>query len=215
VARRDPGPPWTDAPPTANPFAKEHNVNTRTRLGQAPTAWDVPGWAPLVEPVPLQTVRSVGRWLWFTVAVGGFLLVTVFAFAHDDPSPGLSVRGLVTIALAGAVVVLLTMRRAAGPGPLARAMAEYAVVFLLAVLIATTGIPVDQPPTGGNTASAASDQRPALVKTLDGFRDWLSEWRQWAHNQSDRRDQSAPTTLTRSRFLPPSAVPHSTTRRPL
>ena len=184
-------------------------MNTRTRWGQAPTAWDAPGWAPLADPshLPFQTVGSVGRWLWFTLAVGGFLAVTGFAFAHDDPTPGLSVRGLVTIALAAAVVVLLTIRRAAGPGALARAMAEYAVVFLLAVLVATTGIPLDQPPAASDkTTHAAPDQRPALIKTIDGFRDWLREWRQWADKQTDRNDQAATS-------LAPTLSP--STRRPL
>jgi hypothetical protein len=183
-------------------------VNTRIRWGQAPTAWDAPGWAPLVDPSPhsLQTARSVGRWLWFTLAVSGFLVVTAFAFAHDDPTPGLSVRGLVTIALAAAVVVLLSLRRAGGPGPLARALAEYAVVFLLAVLIATTGIPLDQPPTAsGKTANAVSDQRPALVKTIDGFRDWLGEWRAWARKQSGHHGQAATPT--------PAPGPTPSTRR--
>jgi hypothetical protein len=186
-------------------------VNTRTRWSQAPTAWDAPGWAPLVDPGPLQTARSVGRWLWFTLAVGGFLLVTGFTVAHDDPAPGLSVRGLLTIALAAAVVVLLTIRRSGGPGPLARAMAEYAVVFLLAVLVATTGISVDQPPAAtSRTASATVDQRPALVKTIDGFRDWLNQWRQWARTETDRRTHGAIPTA------PASAPPLSpSTRRPL
>jgi hypothetical protein len=184
-------------------------VRTRNGWGQAPTAWDAPGWAPLVDPgsLPFQAARSVGRWLWFTLAVGGFLLVAAFALAHDDPTPGLSVRGLVTIALAAAVVVLLTIHRTAGPGPLTRALAEYAVVFLLAVLIATTGISVDQPPAGGGkTAQIAPDQRPALVKTIDGFRDWLREWRTWAGNQTDRNDQAAPS---------PAPTLSPSTRRPL
>jgi hypothetical protein len=185
-------------------------VNNRIRWDQAPTGWHAPGWAPLVDPGPrpLQTARSVGRWLWPAAAVGGFLVVTGFTLGHDDPTPGLSVRGLLTIALAAAVVVLLTIHRSAGAGPLARALVEYAVVFLLAVLVATTGIPVDQPPTpGGKTASAAADQRPALVKTLDGFRDWLGEWRTWAHNESNRRAQSSPTT--------PAPALSPSTRRPL
>jgi hypothetical protein len=170
-------------------------VRTRNGWGQAPTGWDTPGWAPLVDPGPhpLQTGRSVGRWLWFTLAVGGFLLVTGFTFAHDDPTPGLSVRGLVTITLAAAVVVLLTIRRTAGPGPLARAMAEYTVVFLLAALVATTGISLDQPPTASDTtAHTVPDQRPALVKTIDGFRDWLREWRRWADKQTDRGQAATP-----------------------
>jgi hypothetical protein len=185
-------------------------VNPRRRWGQAPASWDAPGWAPLVDhgPLPLQTARSVGRWLWPTLAVTGFLVVTGFVFGHDDPTPGLSLRGLCTIALAAVVVVLLTVRRTAGPGPLARALFEYAVVFLLAVLIATTGIPLDQPPVSGKTATAARDQRPALIKTIDGFGDWLSQWRTWARKETDRRAQSFPATPT----APP--LP-SSTRRPL
>jgi hypothetical protein len=178
-------------------------VNARSRWGQPAAGWDLPGWAPLVDPGPLPTVRSVGRWLWPTLAVGGFLVVTGFALAHDDPTPGLSGRGLLTIALAAAVVVLLTIRRSAGPGPLTRAVFEYGVVFLLAVLVATTGVTLDQPPaTDGNTASAA-DQRPALVKTIDGFRDWLSQWRTWARKEADRRPQSSSAT-TPAPPLPPS-----------
>ena len=190
-------------------------MNARNGWSQ-PSGWGAghqTGWAPLVDhgPLPLQTARSVGRWLWFTAAVAGFLLVTAFALAHDDPTPGLSLRGLLTIALAAAVVVLLTIRRTAGPGPLTRALFEYTVVFLLAVLVATTGIPLDQaPPTGGGglQASADHDQRPALVKTIDGFRDWLGEWRTWAHNESNRRAQSSPATTPTPELSP-------TTRRAL
>jgi hypothetical protein len=170
-------------------------VNNRIRWGQPAAGWDTPGWAPLVDPgpLPLQTARSVGRWLWPTLAVSGFLAVTAFALAHDNPAPGLSLRGLLTIALAALVVVLLTFRRSAGPGPLVRALFEYAVVFLLAVLVATAGVDVDQAPTGGTRA--AVDQRPALVKTIDGFRDWLTEWREWARKETDRRPQSSPPTV--------------------
>jgi hypothetical protein len=180
---------------------KEQLVNNRRRWGQAPAGWDAPGWAPLVDhgPLPLQTARSFGRWLWPTLAVTGFLVVTGFVLRHDDPTPGLSVRGLCTIALSAAVVILLTVRRTAGPGPLTRALFEYAVVFLLAVLIATTGIALDQAPTGDKQASTARDQRPALVKTIDGFRDWLSQWRDWARTETDRRAQPSPAmpALTR------------------
>jgi hypothetical protein len=181
-------------------------VNTRIRWGQAPTGWDTPGWAPLADsgPHPLYTARSVGRWLWPTLAVGGFLALTGFVLGHDDPTPGLSVRGLLTIALAAAVVVLLTIRRTAGPGPLTRALFEYAIVFLLAVLVATTGIPLDQPHTAGKTASVAPDQRPDLVKTIDGFRDWFAQWREWARKENDRGQAS------RAAPAPPPSI-----RRPL
>jgi hypothetical protein len=192
-------------------------MNARKGWSQPP-GWGPPhqtGWTPLVDhgPIPLQTARSVGRWLWPTLSVSCFVLVTGFVLGHDDPTPGLSLRGLCTIALAAAVVILLTLRRTAGPGPLARALFEYAVVFLLAVLVATTGVNVSPPPANSKQASAAADQRPALVKIIDGFRDWLGEWRQWARTERDRRDQAAVTTLDRSRLTSPASS--SSTRSPL
>jgi hypothetical protein len=192
-------------------------MNPRLRWNQAPASWDTPGWAPLVDhgPLPLQTARSVGRWLWPTLSVSGFLVVTGFVFRHDDPAPGLSLRGLLTVALAAAVVILLTLRRTVGPGAMARAVFEYAVVFVLAVLIATTGIDIDQAATGGKQASTARDQRPALVKTIDGFQDWLSQWRDWANKESDRRPQSSSATVpdptSQAMALSPTA-PASTRR---
>jgi hypothetical protein len=184
-------------------------VNPRIRWGQTPATWDAPEWAPLVDhgPLPLQTARSFGRWLWPTLSVSGFLLVTGFVLSHDDPTPGLSLRGLCTIALAAAVVILLTIRRTAGPRPLARALFEYAVVFLLAVLLATTGVDLDHAPAGAKQASVARDQRPALIKVIDGFGDWLREWRTWASTETDRRAHSS---------APSPAPPlRSSTRRPL
>ena len=124
------------------------------RLGPAPPRMD-PAGRPRPPPPP---DRPIGR----PLARGqpcpsaGFLVVTGFVLGHDDPTPGLSLRGLCTIALAAAVVVLLTIRRTAGPGPLARALFEYAVVFLLAVLVATTGINLDQAPA----ARQAGQHRP-------------------------------------------------------
>ena len=195
-------------------------MNNRIRWGQTPGSWDAPGWTPLVDhgSLPFQTARSVGRWLWPTLAVGSFALVTAFVLSHDDSAPGLSLRGLLTVALAAAVVVLLTIRRTAGSGPLARAVFEYAVVFLLAVLVATAGISLDQPQAATKQAGVAPDQRPALVKTIDGFRDWLSQWRDWARTETDRRrPQSSRTTLPdpmdQAMAASPPLLP--STRRPL
>jgi hypothetical protein len=176
-------------------------VHPRIGWNQPPPGWDAPGWAPLVDPGPhsLHAARSLGRWLWPTLAVSGFLAVTGFVLRHADPAPGLSGRGLLTVALAATVVALLTLHRRYGPRPLARALAEYAVVFLLAVLVATTGVPLDQPPAtnsksaSGKQASATSDQRPPLIKTIDGLRDWLGEWRAWVRTQRHRRAPSEPT----------------------
>ena len=171
-------------------------MNNRIGWGQPSPGWQTPGWAPLVDadPRPLRMARSVGRWWWPILALGGFLAVTGFVLGHDDPAPGLSTRGLLTVALAAAVVALLTLHRRYGPGPLARALAEYAVVFLLTVLVATTGVPLDEPAAPTTTqASTVPDQRPALVKTLDRFRDWLGEWRAWARTQRDRGTRPEPT----------------------
>ena len=197
-------------------------MNARNGWSQ-PSGWGAghqTGWAPLVDhgPLPLQTARSVGRWLWFTAAVAGFLLVTAFALAHDDPTPGLSLRGLLTIALAAAVVILLTLHRRYGPRPLARALFEYAVVFLLAVLVATTGVDLDQAPTAGTRASTLPDQRPALVKSIDSFRDWLGDWRAWARTETNRRTRPPSTTTpepTGDAMVLPSPAMSPSTRRPL
>jgi hypothetical protein len=80
-------------------------------------------------------------------------------------------------------------------------------VFLLAVLVATTGVTTNPPPASTKQASGAADQRPALVKVIDGFRDWLGEWRQWARSERDHRDQSSPAV--------PAPAPFPSTRRPL
>ena len=109
-------------------------MRARLGWGQPPTGWPqphLPGWAPLMDPgpFPLQAARSVGRWLWPTLAVSGFLAVVGFVLRPRHPAPGLSSRGLLTVALAAAVVVLLTLHRRYGPRPLARALAEYAVVL--------------------------------------------------------------------------------------
>ena len=193
-------------------------MNPRIGWGQPPTGWGPPqqtGWTPLVDPGPrpLQAARSVGRWLWPTLAVSGFLAVTGFVLSHDDPAPGVSGRGLLTVALAAAVVVLLTLHRRYGPRPLARALVEYAVVFGLAVLVATTGVPLDQPAAPTSQASAVPDQRPALVKTIDRFTDWLSEWRAWARTQRDRRSHPEPNGEAMAAALPfPSSSASSTWR---
>jgi hypothetical protein len=189
-------------------------VRARLGWGQPPTGWPqptLPGWAPTMDPgpFPLQAARTVGRWLWPILAVGGFLAVTGFVLRHDDPAPGLSERGLLTIALAAAVVALLTLHRRYGPRPLARALAEYAVVFVLAVLVATTGIPLDQPAAPTTRASTVGDQRPALVKTIDRFTDWLSEWRAWARTQRERHPRPEPSGEAAGALPSPSLAARS------
>jgi hypothetical protein len=121
-------------------------------------------------PFPLQAARSVGRWLWPTLTVSGFLAVVASTFAHDPSTPGLSYRGLLTVALAAVVVVLLTIHRRHGPRPLARAVAEYAAVALLASLLTAPGVGIDQQPADhhgrgqARAQAAAGDDQPALIR---------------------------------------------------
>ena len=149
-------------------------MNPRIRWGQAPTAWDAPGWAPLVDPGPrpLQAARSLGRWWWPILTVAGFLAVLTYVVDHDPASPGLSYRGLLTLALAAAVVVLLTLHRRYSPRRLARAVAEYTVVALLAALLAAPAGSLDQPAADQATSgqaraqAAASDDQPAVLRAV-------------------------------------------------
>jgi hypothetical protein len=147
--------------------------------GSAP-GWGqpLPGWSPPIDhgPLPLRMAGSVARWWWPTLTLAGFGTVVGIVLGHDDPTtPGLSTRGLATIALAALVVVLLTVHRTAGPGALARAAAEYTVVALLAGLLATGGAVVDQQPTDptkpskpnhANTQAPAGADQPAVIRAV-------------------------------------------------
>jgi hypothetical protein len=204
----------------------------------------LPGWSPLVDhgPRSLRVASSVARWWWPTLALAAFGAVAGFILGHDHPTPGLSTRGLVTIALAGLVVVLLTLHRSAGPSHLARATAEYAVVALFAALLALAGS-FDQPPTNPAGSSAtteakhsptgtpkvtAGEDRPGVlrvaagvtravskaIRAVTGAAGWLVDlWRQ-ADAQADHPSRSHPTT-PEGGAMPSSPTPISSTGRPL
>jgi hypothetical protein len=163
-------------------FVKEQCVN-RIRTTR-PLGWDqapgwgqtFPGWGPLVDPNPLPfpAARSLRRWWWPTLAVAGFLAVVSLVLGREDRAAGLSGRGLLTIALAAAVVILLTIHRRSGPRPLARALAEYATVAVLAALLAASAASgVDKQAAnrgaGGTKAPAradASKDQPAVIQAV-------------------------------------------------
>ena len=206
-------------------------MNPRIGWGPPSAGWGqphLPGWAPLVDhgPLPLQTARSVGRWLWPTLAVGGFLAVVVQVLDHD---PGLSHRGLLTVALAALVVVLLTIHRRNGPGPLARAVTEYTVVALLATLLAAAGAGIDQQAAGPaktkpNAEAAVGDDGPAVLragakvvravtgaaKAVAGAVRWLIDL--WRQADQQPRPTNSQTMATSPPALPPPA--RSTWRSP-
>jgi hypothetical protein len=192
-------------------------------------------------PNPLRVAGSVARWWWPTLAVAGFLAVVAYVTGHDHPGPSPSNRGLLTIALAAVVIVLLTIHRSAGLRPLARAVAEYTVVALLAALLALAG-GVDQPPT--NPASSATktkqaatdkpnvhtgeDRRPGVLRVAAGVAravtgairaitetaSWVADlWRQ-ADQQTDRPNRSPSTTTPKGEAMAssPALAPPSTRR---
>jgi hypothetical protein len=203
-----------------------HLHHTRRASGapgwdQPPSWGQPPAWGLPVadQPLPLRAAGQLGRWLWPTTAVGSFLVLVGYVLAHDPPPhPGLSERGLLTVTLAAVVVLLLTIRHAAGPGPLARTMAEYAVVALLAVLLASAGgpqQPTDQPSRDTNAAITTED-RPALIRAPLAVWDWLAQlWRRAAQH-ADRHGQPSPTTTpTEGQAMAPFPPASSTsTRRP-
>jgi hypothetical protein len=175
--------------------------------GQTP-GWGqpFPGWSPLADPnpLPLQAARSLSRWWWPTLAIAGFLAIVTLVLGRENHAAGLSGRGLLTIALAAGVVILLTIHRRSGPRPLARALAEYATVALLAALLAASAASgVDK--QAANHAAAgkakaqaqaradASNDQPAViqaaakvvragakvVRAMTGAAAWLVDlWRQ-------------------------------------
>jgi len=206
-----------------------------------------PGWSPLVDdgPLPLRAASSVARWWWPILALAGFGAVAGLVLGLDHPAPGLSTPGLVTIALAALVVVLLTIHRAAGPGPLTRAVAEYAVVAVLAGLLVADVGGVDRPPPNPTGSSAkteakhaaparpnanAGEDRPGVIRVaagvaravtkairaVTGAAGWLVDlWRQ-ADQQTDHPSRSPSTTTPTGEAMPRSPAAGSTsTRRPL
>jgi hypothetical protein len=206
---------------------RTRHANTVPSWGPAP-GWDqpLPGWTPLLDhgPLPLRAAGSVARWWWPTLAVSGFLAVAVYVTGQD---PGLSLRGLVTIALAVLVVVLLTIHRTAGPSRLARAAAEYTAVALLAALLALTTAGDQRPVTPAAKGEAkhpataraeASQDRPRVlriiagairavtkaVRAVIGAAGWLVDlWRQ-ADAKTNQRSRTPSTTTPTAKAISPS-----------
>jgi hypothetical protein len=199
-------------------------VHPRLGWSQPPTGWaqpHLPGWAPLVDhgPAPLHAAGALRRWWWPTATMAGFLAVVAQVLGHDDPTPGLSVPGLLTIALAAAVAALLTIHRRYGPHWLARAVAEYTVVGLLATLLAAPGVGLDQQPadqakptkTGQAKAEAAAgDHQPAviragakLVRAVTGAASALGNAVRWLVDLWRQASQQAPANDGEAMAAPP------------
>jgi hypothetical protein len=196
--------------------------------GQAP-GWGqaFPGWTPLDDPgpLPLRAAGSLARWWWPITAISGFLAVVAYVLTND-PQPGLSNRDWLTVVLAAMVVATLSVRRSRGSGraPLARALAEYAVVALLAVLLMTAGgqprptervedragrhqaterpadprQPAEQPagrrPPAEHADAGTTDRRPGIVRVVTGTWGWLVELWRTAGELADRPTPPPSTT---------------------
>jgi hypothetical protein len=115
------------------------------------------------------------RWLsglWLLAVGVGFVVLVAAVAGHDDPRPGLSDRSWLTLGLAAALVGLLGVHHLAGVVPLLRALAEYSVVALLVVLLATgpgafapAAKKAAHPPgRAGTTARARTGQGAATAK---------------------------------------------------
>jgi hypothetical protein len=217
---------------------RTRHANTVPSWGPAP-GWDqpLPGWNPLLDhgPLPVRMAGSVARWWWPTLAVASFLAVAVYVSGHD---PALSQRGLVTIALAALVVVLLTIHRTAGPGALARAAAEYTAVALLTALLTFTTVGAQQPVSPAAKGEAkhlataqaeASQDRPLVLGVVAGAIravtgavravieavGWLVDlWRQ-ADAKTDHPNRSSSITTPKAEAISPSTTLASTSTRRL
>jgi hypothetical protein len=181
-----------------------------------------PGWDPLADPgpLPLRAGGLLARWWWPMSAIVGFLTVVGYVLARDDLRPGLSDRGWLTLVLAAVVVILLTVHRASRGrpprAPLARALAEYVVVALLTVLLATasagqpagraedgagrrqsTEQPAQRRPSAEQADAGGADRRPEIVRLVTGVGGWLAGLWHTADQQADRRTPPTSTTTPR------------------
>jgi hypothetical protein len=118
-------------------------------------------------PPSVAEMRSRGlRWLGLVLAAAGVLALVSFVLVHDDAQPGLSDRGWFTLAAAALLLVALGIHHRLGALALLRAVAEYAVVALLAVLltIAATGHGTDQPATETAAQPPTTTTAPPTTK---------------------------------------------------
>jgi hypothetical protein len=157
----------------------------------------LPGWTPLQQPTTrLHGGGEVRRWLWPGTVLAAFAAVTVYVVA-TSPGPGISVRGLVTLALAVIVLTVLTLRRRWGLRAMASTLAEYAVVAALAGLLVLAAPPptAERPAGERQPRTEQASTLPPVIREAVGAWKWLAElWRR-ANAQADRR--SSPPTTTR------------------
>jgi hypothetical protein len=163
-----------------------------------------PGWGMgMLHPVMQRPGRLVDRtrWLWLVPLVGSFLAVIGWVAGHD-PGPGLALtnRGWLTIVAAAVVLLLITVHRGDGFGHLLRMLAEYAVVFALAVLVTIAASTAQSPAEIQARAQAQAQARAAEAQaraagacpSVVHVRAWLScLW-----HQAGEAAKTTPSTTT-------------------
>jgi hypothetical protein len=175
------------------------------------------GWAPLQEPSRRLSVGELGRWLWPATLLAAFAAMTAYV-AETSPGPGISTRGLVSLALAVIVLAVLTVRRRWGPLAVLRTLAEYAVVAALAglLVLATAPTPAAQPTRERQTRTEQAATLPPVIRQVVGAWDrvahaagWVAElWRR-AGDQADHR--APPPSTTRPNAEAMATSPRSPT----
>jgi hypothetical protein len=163
------------------------------------TAPTLPGWGPIAPPAsPRDRGAAVARWWWPALVVVGFLFLVAYVLGHDQGPgrAGPSNRGLLVVALAVVVIVVLTVRRRYGPRALLATLAEYAVVAVLVASLVALSAP-DAPARRGEQGRA---RRPAPARVEAQARptepsnviEWVVDaWRR-AGEQADRQAGADP-----------------------
>jgi hypothetical protein len=170
------------------------------------------GWSPFSQPTPPPTIESLRRWLWPGTVLAAFAALVAYV-VQTSPGPGISVRGLVTLALAVIVLAVLTLRRRWGPLAMARTLAEYAVVAALAgllVLAAAPSAPPERPATERRPAATRQAATlPPVIRQAVGAGRWLHELWQRAGHQADHRTPAPSTTRPEPTGEALASPPHS------
>jgi hypothetical protein len=172
----------------------------------------LPGWSPLAQPTPPPTIGSLRRWLWPGTVLAVFAALVAYV-VETSPGPGISVRGVVTLALAVIVLAVLTLRRRWGPLAVARTLAEYAVVAALAgllVLAAAPSAPAERPAIERRPAAIEQAATlPPVIRQAVGAGRWLHELWQRAGRQADHRNPPPSTTRPQPMSEAMASPPHS------
>ncbi len=159
--------------------------------------WGGPPHPAMQRPAGRSTERT--RWLWLVPLVAGFLTLFGWVASHD-PGPGLALsnRGWLTIAAAAVLMGLISVHRNDGLRHLVRMVAEYAVVAVLATLVATSAGVAQQTPAAPDANGQAQVQAGTCPSILQA-RAWLTcLWHQ-ASAAAKANQHASPTTTTQPR----------------